>query len=45
MMLFQLFIKIEQEIALLEDEEKNEYLELMEMDEPVLNKVIFKGIK
>ena len=37
------FIKIEQEIALLEDEEKNEYLELMEMDEPVLNKVIFKG--
>ena len=27
----------------MEDEEKNEYLELMEMDEPVLNKVIFKG--
>ena len=29
------FIKIEQEIALLEDEEKIEYLELMGMDEPV----------
>ena len=37
------FIKIEQEIALLEEEEKSEYLELMGMDEPVLNKVIFKG--
>jgi GTP-binding protein YchF len=36
-------IKIEQEIALLEDEEKKEYLELMDMDEPVLNKIIFKG--
>jgi len=36
-------IKIEQEIALLEDEERQEYLELMEMDEPVLNKIIFKG--
>ena len=36
-------IKIEQEIALLEDEERQEYLELMNMDEPVLNKIIFKG--
>ena len=36
-------IKIEQEIALLEDEERKEYLELMAMDEPVLNKIIFKG--
>ena len=36
-------IKIEQEITVLEDEERQEYLELMEMDEPVLNKIIFKG--
>lgn len=36
-------IKIEQEIALLDDEEKKEYLQLMEMEEPVLNKIIFKG--
>ena len=36
-------IKIEQEIAVLEDGERQEYLELMEMDEPVLNKIIFKG--
>ncbi|MDA8816071.1 redox-regulated ATPase YchF [Gammaproteobacteria bacterium] len=36
-------IKIEQEIALLEDEERKEYLELMGMGEPVLNKIIFKG--
>ena len=36
-------IKIEQVISLLDDEERNEYLELMEMDEPVLNKIIFKG--
>ena len=36
-------IKIEQEIAVLEDEERQEYLELMEMDGPVLNKIIFKG--
>ena len=36
-------IKIEQEIAVLEDEERQEYLDLMEMDEPVLNKIIFKG--
>ena len=36
-------VKIEQEIALLEDNERKEYLELMDMDEPVLNKIIFKG--
>ena len=36
-------IKIEQEISLLEDDEKKEYLELMDMDEPVLNKIILKG--
>ena len=27
----------------MEDEERKEYLELMDMDEPVLNKIIFKG--
>ena len=36
-------IKIEQEIAVLDKEERKEYLELMNMDEPVLNKIIFKG--
>ena len=37
-------IKIEQEIASIDnDEERNEYLELVGMDEPVLNKIIFKG--
>lgn len=36
-------IKIEQEIALLDESEKNEYLELLDMNEPVLNKIIFKG--
>jgi len=36
-------IKIEQEISTLSDDEKKEYLELMDMDEPVLNKIIFKG--
>ena len=36
-------IKIEQEIAVLDEEERKEYLELMDMDEPVLNKIIFKG--
>ena len=37
-------IKIEQEIASIDnDEERREYLELMGMDEPVLNKIIFKG--
>ena len=36
-------IKIEQQISLLKEDEKNEYLELMGMDEPVLNKIIFEG--
>ena len=36
-------IKIEQEISTLNNEEREEYLELMNMDEPVLNKIIFKG--
>ena len=36
-------IKIEQEIALLDESEKNEYLELLDMDEPVLNKLSLKG--
>ena len=38
-------IKMEHEISLLDENEKNEYLELMEMDEPVLNKIIFEGYK
>jgi len=38
-------IKIEQEISLLKEEEKKEYLELMGMDEPILNKIIFEGYK
>ena len=38
-------IKIEQEISLLKEEEKIEYLELLDMDEPVLNKIIFEGYK
>ena len=38
-------IKIEQEISLLEDDERSEYLDLMNMDEPVLNKIIFEGYK
>ena len=36
-------VKIEQEISLLNEDEKKEYLELMNMEEPVLNKIIFKG--
>ena len=36
-------IKIEQEISLLNKVEKIEYLELLGIDEPVLNKIIFKG--
>ena len=36
-------IKIEQEISLLNEVEKIEYLELLDIDEPVLNKIIFKG--
>ena len=38
-------IKIEQEISLLKEGEKLEYLELLDMDEPVLNKIIFEGYK
>ena len=38
-------IKIEQEISELSENERKEYLELMEMDEPVLNKIIFEGYK
>ena len=38
-------IKIEQEISLLKDDEKKEYLDLLGMDEPVLNKIIFEGYK
>ena len=38
-------VKIEQEISLLNDDEKKEYLELMDMEEPVLNKIIFEGYK
>ena len=38
-------VKIEQEISLLKEDEKIEYLELLGMDEPVLNKIIFEGYK
>ena len=38
-------VKIEQEISLLKEDEKSEYLELLDMDEPVLNKIIFEGYK
>ncbi len=38
-------IKIEQEISLLKEDEQLEYLELLGMDEPVLNKIIFEGYK
>ena len=38
-------VKIEQEISLLKEYEKLEYLELLDMDEPVLNKIIFEGYK
>ena len=39
------FIKVEHELATLEEEEQKEYLELLEMDEPVLNKIILAGYK
>tara|TARA_X000000950_G_C13886152_1_gene648951 strand:+ start:1491 stop:2579 length:1089 start_codon:yes stop_codon:yes gene_type:complete len=38
-------VKMEHEISMLDEIEKKEYLELMEMDEPVLNKIIFEGYK
>ncbi len=36
-------IKIEEEISNLDNDEKLEYLHLMGLDEPVLNKIIFEG--
>jgi len=38
-------VKTEQEISILNEDEKKEYLELMNMKEPVLNKIIFEGYK
>ena len=38
-------VKIEYELANLEEEEQREYLELLGMDEPVLNKIILAGYK
>ena len=38
-------IKVEHELATLEEDEQVEYLELLEMDEPVLNKIILAGYK
>ena len=38
-------IKVEHELAMLEEEEQAEYLELLGMDEPVLNKIILAGYK
>ena len=38
-------IKVEYELATLEEEEQAEYLELLGMDEPVLNKIILAGYK
>lgn len=38
-------IKVEHELANLEEEEQSEYLELLGMDEPVLNKIILAGYK
>ena len=38
-------IKVEHELASLEEEEQSEYLELLGMDEPVLNKIILSGYK
>ena len=38
-------IKVEHELAALEEEEQAEYLELLGMDEPVLNKIILAGYK
>ena len=38
-------IKVEHELATLEEDEQAEYLELLEMDEPVLNKIILAGYK
>jgi GTP-binding protein YchF len=38
-------VKIEHELANLEEEEQKEYLALLGMDEPVLNKIILAGYK
>lgn len=38
-------IKVEHELATLEEDEQAEYLELLDMDEPVLNKIILAGYK
>ena len=38
-------VKIEYELANLDEEEQHEYLELLGMDEPVLNKIILAGYK
>ena len=38
-------VKVEHELANLEEEEQREYLELLGMDEPVLNKIILAGYK
>jgi GTP-binding protein YchF len=38
-------IKVEYELATIDEEEQAEYLELLEMDEPVLNKIILAGYK
>ena len=38
-------INVEHELANLEQEEQAEYLELLGMDEPVLNKIILSGYK
>ena len=38
-------IKVEHELAALDEDEQAEYLELLGMDEPVLNKIILAGYK
>jgi GTP-binding protein YchF len=38
-------VKVEYELANLEEEEQLEYLELLDMDEPVLNKIILAGYR
>ena len=43
--IIQAIINVEYELATLEQEEQAEYLELLGMDEPVLNKIILAGYK
>ena len=38
-------VKTEHDISLLDDEELEEYIELLEIDEPVVNKIIIEGYK